>query len=333
MLHFKHPQRVNSLGSLLWHGIIYGEGAVGLPVADPEIYHGRFGTGLFQIIYRRNDYSLWGYFSLLEWHVAAVLVLSLALIWPGMALVALGMWVLTLVATLRATMQAPLVERAPFWCRPLVFAFHLVQPAIRAAARYKHRLSNKQLPVVETDDPRDVVDAHVKRVGVLQYDLYWTSNKNHGRTDLLHSLVDVAAANKWPGDFHAEWDEDDVDLVGDWWHGIAMRTATEELGWPKRFTRVRCTLRPTILSWMAMGVMLLFTAEASAGFGVPGAIAGATGLSALLCRLLVSRRHCRRALSALVWKAGKVAGLDPVPVRNASLRPDHSAEMAVGISS
>ena len=58
MVHFKHPQRFAALGRSRWKGIIYGDGAVGLPLLPDVVYHGRFGTGLFQTIYRHNSVRL-----------------------------------------------------------------------------------------------------------------------------------------------------------------------------------------------------------------------------------------------------------------------------------
>ena len=83
MVHFKHPQRCSSFGRSCWHGIIYGDGAVGLPLMPETIYHGRFGGGLFQTIYRHNDYGAWAVMTSLEWHLLAVFLLLLStLYWP-----------------------------------------------------------------------------------------------------------------------------------------------------------------------------------------------------------------------------------------------------------
>jgi hypothetical protein len=314
LLHFKHPGRFNSLGSSRWRGIIYGEGAVGLDVVRPAVYHGRFGTGLFQITYRSNDYSPWAYFTLLEWHALAVMLLSLGIVWPPLMLGALATWSLTLAAGLRSTLRAPLPANAPWWCRPLVFAMYLTQPLVRAVYRYGHRLGNKRLPVIELDADDDVVDQHVKRVDSRYRDLYWTSNHYRGRAEFLDALVETAAENNWPGDFHAEWDENDVDLIGDRWHDVAIRAATEELGWPKRFTRVRFSLRPTAFAWTVAGAALLLTVESTVLWGAWAAGAAAIVWPALLGRVFLSRHQCRRAVSRLLWKAGLLAELEPVPL-------------------
>ena len=58
MVHFKHPRRFDSLGRSRWKGVIYGDGAVGLPMLPPLIYQGRLGSAPFQTIYRQNRYHV-----------------------------------------------------------------------------------------------------------------------------------------------------------------------------------------------------------------------------------------------------------------------------------
>jgi hypothetical protein len=326
MLHFKHPQRFNTLGCSQWRGIIYGEGAVGLPVVTPAVYHGRFGTGLFQILYRKNEYSPLAYVTLLEWHGLALLVLALAMFYPPLALVSAVMWCATLLAALRSTAGAPLPQGAPLWCRPVIFVMYLAQPVVRAWHRHLYRLRHKRLREIEVSD-QTVVARHVKAIWPNRYDMYFRSDRNHGRGELLDALVQQAAAHKWPGDFHSEWDEDDVALVGDRWQGIHLRTATEELGWPERFTRVACSLKPTSLAYTVAIVGQLVTAGALVRFGAWASIPAVVFWIALWITLLASRRRCVRAVSHLIWRAGKVADLEAVCVhRPARPEPHEEAE-------
>src|SRR5688500_3027695 len=145
MLQFKHPHRFSALGASRWSGIIYGDGAAGLPAACPTVYHGQFGTGPFQIIYRDNHYSAWSYFLLLEWHGATLLVLALAAaLWPlapwALGGVAVLMAASRVVAALQLSRAAALPPGAPVWCRPLLFALRLAQPVVRSYHRNRQRL-------------------------------------------------------------------------------------------------------------------------------------------------------------------------------------------------
>ena len=53
LLKYKHPDHFNTLGASHWRGRIYGGDQIGVRVGGDVIYHGLFGTGLFQTIYRQ----------------------------------------------------------------------------------------------------------------------------------------------------------------------------------------------------------------------------------------------------------------------------------------
>jgi hypothetical protein len=311
MLQLKHPQRFNQLGYSKWFGVIYGEGSVGLPVRKPAVYHGKFGSGLFQIIYRRNDYTAWAYFTLFEWHILALMVVSFGFLWQGAIWAGLGMWVLTLLTSIRASVLCPLPKGAPFWSRPLVGLMHLLQPIVRAWHRYKYRWQNAKVPHL----PRDInASSCVKRISLREHDLYFNSKEASGREHLLDQLVELSRKHKWHGDFLAEWDSHDAELCGDGLHKIQIRTATEELGWPKRFTRVRCSLRPAargvmIFSWVSLWTVLAIKVGNPWAIGV-----GSLAWAAMVAAIWRSRRRCQQAVSRLVFLAGVQANLEPVRI-------------------
>ena len=53
LLKYKHPDHFNTLGASHWRGKIYGGDQIGVRIGGDVIYHGMFGTGLFQTIYRQ----------------------------------------------------------------------------------------------------------------------------------------------------------------------------------------------------------------------------------------------------------------------------------------
>jgi GT2 family glycosyltransferase len=309
MLHFKHPHRFNLLGCARWNGIIYGEGAVGLPLSSSLVYHGRFGSGLFQIVYRQNRYSFWAYFTLLEWHALAVLLLALGVAtFRPLTAVPLTMWIFTLLAVVRATWKAPLAPQSPWWCRPVVGVLHLLQPLIRAWHRAAYRLSHRRLPRSDGCVPRE----HVKRISPFRVDLYFQSEDARGREHLLDALETEAKESGWHGDFHAEWQAHDVELVGDRSYDVRVCTATEELGYPRRFTRARCSLRPSLFTLGAGAVTLLWSV-AGLATGTRSVVWAAVGAWILLVTaLLRSRGRCRRAVATLIYNAAVAARLQPV---------------------
>jgi glycosyltransferase involved in cell wall biosynthesis len=325
MLQFKHPERFNALGCSRWHGIIYGEGAIGLPVANPRVYHGRFGTGLFQIIYRHNRYSPWAYFTLLEWHVVAAWLFALSAAWLPLAAISAVMWTLTLIAAVRSAIAAPLPRGGPWWCRPVILVLQVLQPIVRSYHRYAWRLSRKRLA---GQTASDVVTEHriappprPKRISWREFDHYWSSNDGRGRELLLAALVERAKAERFPGHSDAEWEAHDVELMADPWHNVRVHTATEELGWPDRFTRVRCVLRATVFARVVTSAVLALLA-ASAAVRHPLAWGpAALGASLVFASILLSRRRCARNVSRLVHAAGMEAGLKPVTAAGAAGDP------------
>ena len=310
LLYFKHPQRFTANGCARWHGVIYGEGAVGMPVLPPPVYHGRFGSALFQVVYRQNRYSVWSHFTTLEWHVLALLVATFAAAWPPVLFASGFMWLLSGVAAAREAFRAPLPAGHPWWARGLVFVLHAVQPVVRGWHRLAWRLARRKLPAASGQ--WRIAREHAKRISIAEDDLYFNSVEALGREHLLEALETSAKREGWSGDFLAEWDAHDVRLFGDPWHDMALHTATEELGWPKRFTRVRCRLKWTGLAYGVCAVMALWLTASLAG-GPRWML----WVTAALCivtagALLRSRVRCKRAVADLVLRAGQAAGLAPV---------------------
>jgi hypothetical protein len=156
------------------------------------------------------------------------------------------------------------------------------------------------------------VEQCVKRIGVSYHDLYFDSRDAVGRVELLHSMERAARDANWPGDFVAEWHAHDVELLGDCWHRITVVTATEELGWPRRFTRVRCALELTagakimlalVGAWAALSLMQPSRWSLGIAAGLVAAVIG---------WMLTSRRRCFRSVCNLIYNAAIAANLEPV---------------------
>ncbi|MDB5171473.1 MAG: putative glycosyltransferase [Phycisphaerales bacterium] len=337
MLHFKHPRRFNAFGCSRWNGIIYGHGSGQPPAASSSVYHGRFGSGLFQIVYRRNEASLWTYYTLLEWQVLAFLFLSVAPVFPAAVVVAGTMLMLTLLAAARPAARVVLAPDAPWWCRILIGFLHMLQPSVRAWHRYFYRLRYGLLPhsdvlssAIATPEPGRRDSTETKRISPQTFDLYWESHVGRGREELLDALVNLASRAGWPGDFHAEWETYDVELCGTPWHRIRLWTATEELGDQRRFTRVRCAIRPTMAMYALSIVLAIWTIAACfwaieywAGGGArsivhPHILALAPAMTVCggwaLLGIVTARsvRRCRDSVRTLVSSAAAAAGLDAV---------------------
>jgi len=311
MVHFKHPHRYGVFGRSRWNGIIYGDGAVGLPLTSPTIYHGRFGSSLFQTIYRHNTYGVWCVVMSLEWHLAALFLLLLAaMFWPLAALSCL-MWCATFCVAVRSAANAPLPREYPWWCRPLVACLYVLQPVLRGWYRMTHLLERKQLPAMHAD--RSTGPGPGKRTSSHVHDLYWDNHQARGREALLESLVMESLRLGWPGDFNDAWTEWDVKLVGTRWHDITVQTATEELGWPRRFTRARIAVIPTIFHNVIGGGCALWCLAALLTMTTWGLVAGVAFSAWVLIQMGLSRQRCLRAAARLLSDSARLARLDEEP--------------------
>jgi hypothetical protein len=319
MLILKHPERFTPHGYSLWRGTIYGDGAIGLATLPPVIYHGRFGTAPFQTIYRQKAYSLWTWVTTLEWHAAAVFVATMTpMLWPVGGLCLL-MWAATLAGVVRSGLGASLPKGADVGARALVMWLHLVQPIVRGWHRHLDVLRGRRLPAFASD--RGPVDRQAKRIGLNEVDLYWESEEGLGRDELLGALVGEADRHGWPGRFGNEWAPWDLGLIGDRWHDLTVRTATEELGWPRRFTRARCKLHLNFYGRTACLAALVWAVAALASMKPWAVTAALVLLAVCAAAAFASKARCRRAVSALLWQAGSAAGLSPVDWRGEADKP------------
>jgi GT2 family glycosyltransferase len=310
MLYFKHPQRFNAMGQARWNGVIYGEGAAGLPLAPRPIWHGRFGTALFQVVYPHNRYSAWAWPAILEWHLASAMLLLVGLLYRPLAVVGVGMVAVSVMAVIRSARSAVLPSGTPLRYRLLVALLHLVQPVIRAGHRYKHRLEKRRIcaPTLV----RQQSAASVKRVSACVRDIYWRSSRGRGREELLTAMVNVARTSHWNGFFDAEWETWDAALFGGWWYVLYLRTASEQLGGLNVFTRVRCTLRTSRLARLVAASTLTLTLMAISTRHDYAAIVTGGLLGCVLAAIGYARHRCWDAFAAITRQAAQDAGLDPV---------------------
>jgi len=313
MLTFKHPKRFNRLNCSLWKGVIYGEGAVGLPTTQPTIYHGTHGSGLFQTIYRSTQYSAWAYAMIVEWYAAAAALAVLSLLYWPLAIVAAVMLSLSAVSIVRATLAAPLPQNAPWWCRLVTGYLYAAQPVVRGWTRWKTRIQQEKLPELLKSMPAD--ERLIKDISLSERDMYWESQDARGREDLLKMMQTECSEAGWTGDFDNGWKTWDLALTGDRWHTLTVRTVSEELGGGRRFTRARTRIRLSGLARGTVGFTGLFVVASIAALNVWPFALGAAGLAGLFVRVAISREKCFATAARFLMVAGRLAGLTPVAVR------------------
>ena len=236
MLKFKHPDHFNVLGASHWRGKIYGADTAGLRLGGDVIYHGLFGTGLFQTIYRRPASMLVMMLMSIEWHLLAMFVTVLGLAFGPLLWVAAGMFLTPLVLASIAAAQTPAPRHRHWLWRPLVTWLHYRQPIVRGWARYSVRLKAKVLNGQargyrrSTRLPFDPADRHTLR--------YWSNRLD--RFVLLKKVADEVRAAGWRYRLDSGWNGWDLEIYGSRYVKLRLTTASEKHHGSGLLTRVRC---------------------------------------------------------------------------------------------
>ncbi|MDP9175413.1 MAG: glycosyltransferase [Planctomycetota bacterium] len=322
LLKYKHPDHFNTLGASHWRGKIYGGDEIGVRVGSDVIYHGLFGTGLFQTIYRRPASILALMLMSVEWYLLAwfILILSIAFAPPFGApeglLVAGIMFLTPVMLAMVAAMQAPKPRRRHWLSRPLIAFLHFRQPIARGWARYSVRLKhkvlrheasgyqrNKELPF----DPRD---RRILR--------YWSTE--HDRLRLLHQINEEVRVAGWRTRLDSGWHCWDMEIYGSRYVKVRITTTTEHHHGVGMLTRVRVELLQS-----RFGQVLMIGAMILAGillfhlwpFSRPAVLIPL----AWWAMYLVNRRRVAAPVLGLIDAAAEKAGFWPVPARPAVPAP------------
>ena len=265
LLKYKHPDRFNVLGSSHWRGRLYaGDADVGVRIGTDTVYHGVFGTGLFQTIYRRRASLVAALLMSVEWHLLAAFVAVLGLAVPPLFGIAAMMFATPVVLAVVAAVQSPLPVRRTWLTRPLIAYLHFRQPIARGWARYSVRLRNK---VLGPDLGGDVA----RRPAPLPFDprdrdalRYWSTKQD--RFHLLGQLLSATAAHGWRTRVDSGWGAWDAEVYGSRYVKIRLTTATEYHeadGACGRLTRIRIEAKMstfcrclTVASLLLCGLLL-----------------------------------------------------------------------------
>jgi glycosyltransferase involved in cell wall biosynthesis len=312
----KHPARFNAFGQAKWSGRIYGDlSSAMLLWRRPVIYSGTFGRGLFQTLYQPPA-GLLQYLPLtFEWSLAALPLALIGLIgeiarggwWWLLIVPLLVTWAMCLKGGLSAPLD-PRFEGAK--ARALVALLIYLGPLLRGWERIRWRL--KTLPPLLPLDPtapelRGLVDWR-GRAFVLSY---W-SEIGTEKEAVIGALMRGLAAANLPLALDSGWSDWDLAVDGNLAATARVTVAEENHGAEKRLLRVRCSLRPTLLTrWMLGGLAAMFLASliahrpAAAAICI-AAIAAAGGLLFWQGVVFGGRLH------RLIEAAAREAGLLPV---------------------
>jgi glycosyltransferase involved in cell wall biosynthesis len=248
LLKYKHPDHFNTLGASHWRGKIYGTDQIGVRMTGDVVYHGLFGTGLFQTIYRRPASLVAAMLMSIEWHLLYGFIALLGVSFPYSSVGGLAfplLWVAALMAMVPmvlagiAAYQQPMPKHRHWLTRPLIAFLHYRQPLTRGWARYSVRLKAKVLneeakgyrrPQELPFDPKDR--------GTL---LYWS--KWYDRITLLEKIQCEVKKAGWKMRIDSGWADYDMEIYGSRYVKIRILTATEHHHNIGMMTRVRVELK------------------------------------------------------------------------------------------
>jgi hypothetical protein len=259
LLVHKHPEYFNALGGSIWRGRIYGTSLFSVRLQPPVIYHGLFGTGMFQALYSAAPAGTLMLFTMLEYHLFVTLPLWVVTAAFHQALpIAIASTLVSVGICVAAGLQAPLPKnKTRWWSRPLVAWLFLIQPIVRGWERHQNRLRLR--PPAETS--RESLESVARRDSGERLDevRYWTEPFIE-RSEFVKRLITELDVQRWPNRSDIGWSEFDVEIYGSRWSVAHITTVSEEA---KRGQIIRCRLRgrwslqATAAFWALVGLNLL----------------------------------------------------------------------------
>jgi O-antigen biosynthesis protein len=310
LLKYKHPEHFNTLGASHWRGRIYGGEMIGVRIGGDVVYHGVFGTGLFQTLYRRPPSLLAAMLMSIEWHLLTGFVLLLGLVLTPVLYVAVVMLAIPVVLACVAAAQAPRPRHANLMTRPLIAYLHFRQPITRGYARYTVRLKAKNLKAQASgyarpnDLPLDPAERRTLR--------YWHHEMD--RLVLLRAIVEEVRQANWRHRMDAGWGASDLEIYGSRYVKVRILTATEQHHGVGLLTRVRVRIVMSNFArvlFVAIGLLTLLVLVHMWPYSRPAV------LLPLACwaMYLWNKWRVSRPVLGLIDAAAERAGFYPVPTK------------------
>jgi GT2 family glycosyltransferase len=251
LLYFKHPYRFNLLGQSRWLGRIYGELTNAVLSRRPIIYFGAFGRGLFQSMYEPPS-SLLSYLPFtLEWNAIGLVIFLSALVSPRtlpLAAVPLGVSLAWSVATAARARVDP--RYTGLRSRALIALLTYLGPLVRGLQRYLWRLRGlADIERVEIEGKQQ--PARIDWLG-RGFTLGYWSEQGHEKEALLAAVMDFLIPRKYLIAVDPGWNRWDLEVYRGVWSKARLTVAAENHGGTKRLLNVRCAVRLTRVSHLAL---------------------------------------------------------------------------------
>jgi len=242
LLRFKHLIFFGPTGTAKWRGQIYGTPRFSWFLGRPIIYHGIFADGFFQSIYPTPQSEVAAYLSSIEWFALTVFLFGVGVFVPPLRIVPYLMLGGTLCVALSYMVRAriePLFDT--ILSRLLVMFLAFAQPLVRGWSRYFTWLHFKRTPG-SVIAQHENVPAGKKFGGNWGRLAYW-NDEGKDRHSLLREIFTLLDQENWRYSIDTGWQEWDIQIYGNFWWSIILRTVTEYHGNGKCLTRVQLRYR------------------------------------------------------------------------------------------
>ena len=327
LLRFKHLIFFGPTGTAKWRGQIYGEPRFSWFLNRPVVYHGIFGEGFFQSMYRTPQSDAAAYLSSIEWFGLTIFLFGLGIFLPALRIVPYLMLGGTFCVALSYMVRAHIEPKFDtVYARLLVMLLAFVQPLVRGWLRYFTWLHFKRTPrnVIRTHEH---LPASAGREWSVSRRAFW-SEDGRDRHYLLGEIFRLLEEEGWRYSVDTGWNDWDIQIYGNFWWSVALQTVTEDHSGAKRLTRVRIRSRlvPTtaIFNLIALNVLIyrqLNVSHVDLWFIVP--------YSLFLIFLATRARALKSRVAELVDLAASRAGLQRVLDRRKIAEPKTEAELQV----
>jgi hypothetical protein len=287
----------------------------------PVIYHGIFGTGLFQCIYPKRYSPFAALLGSLEWLAVTLFVFFLSFPLASLRLIPLIMFGLTLGVGLIYMAQARIETKYDsILARLLLLYLAVMQPWRRAWARYFTWLRGKRTPPAVIAAKEDT--PHLTVGWLAAGHLAFWSESGLERASLLAKAEQLLDEEGWKYSLDTGWTNWDLHIFASRWWNLRLRSMTEIYPHGRRLTRVGNFLNISTFSSLVGGLLLTFSlvallsqsqatkVSAAARFDTALYILGAVSVLALLW--LIHGLRLRHRLAELVEVAAVRAGLQPM---------------------
>lgn len=287
LLQKKWPEKYNALGHLTWRGRLYGNGhSTSLLAGRWRIYHGTWGSGLFQSIYHPRQGILGSLPMIPEGYFLTVIFAALSalgFLWKPL-LLALPFFAFLVIAPIFSALlnatNARLASQPDSWLvrlrmRALIALLHLLQPLARLVGRLSEGISPLR-----------------KRAGV-RFSIRWARGfsiweehwkTSEARIQLLETALKSDAGIVLRGGGFDRWDlEVRNGILG----STRICTATEEHGAGRQVFRVRTW--PRCSRWGMALIVSLSLVSYAAALHKAGIVAGILGTFSVLVALILIR--------------------------------------------